>query len=165
MLTATKPLMSLTANDLMTSNVVMIPREMSLRKAAQLLSQHQISGAPVVDAEGRCIGVVSATDFIHWAQKDKDRPRTAAATADCHCAWQVIEPEELPLDQVGTYMTADPVMTPANTPIGTLARMMLDAHIHRVIVRDERRRPIGIVSSTDVLAAVAHAEPPRRHEP
>jgi CBS-domain-containing membrane protein len=33
---------------------------------------------------------------------------------------------------------------------------MLDAPIHRVLVVDERGRPVGIVSSTDVLAAVAH---------
>jgi predicted transcriptional regulator len=35
-----------------------------------------------------------------------------------------------------------------------LARMMLDAHIHRVIVVDEQNRPVGVVSSTDILAAV-----------
>jgi CBS domain-containing protein len=32
--------------------------------------------------------------------------------------------------------------------------MMLDAHIHRVVVVDKERRPLGVVSSTDVLAAV-----------
>ncbi len=36
--------------------------------------------------------------------------------------------------------------------------MMIDAHIHRVIVVDKDERPIGIVSSTDILAAVAHAD-------
>ena len=36
--------------------------------------------------------------------------------------------------------------------------MMLDAHIHHLIVVDERRRPVGIVTSTDILAAVAYLE-------
>jgi CBS domain-containing protein len=35
--------------------------------------------------------------------------------------------------------------------------MMIDAHIHRVIVVDEEERPIGIVSNTDVLAALAYS--------
>jgi CBS domain-containing protein len=41
-----------------------------------------------------------------------------------------------------------------------LARAMLDAHIHRVIVVDELQRPIGIVSTTDILAAVANRDLP-----
>jgi len=36
--------------------------------------------------------------------------------------------------------------------------MMIDAHIHRVIVVDEQQRPVGVVSSTDILSAVAYAE-------
>jgi CBS-domain-containing membrane protein len=40
--------------------------------------------------------------------------------------------------------------------------MKLDADIHRVIVVDKEDRPIGIVSSTDVLAAMAYAV--SRHE-
>jgi CBS-domain-containing membrane protein len=35
---------------------------------------------------------------------------------------------------------------------------MIDGHIHRIIVVDEERRPIGVVASTDLLAAVAYAE-------
>jgi predicted transcriptional regulator len=38
--------------------------------------------------------------------------------------------------------------------------MMMDAHIHRVIVVDSENRPIGVVSSTDILAAVARAAGP-----
>jgi predicted transcriptional regulator len=44
-----------------------------------------------------------------------------------------------------------------NTPIGDLARMMIDAHIHRLIVVDDAGRPAGVVSSTDLLAALAAA--------
>jgi CBS-domain-containing membrane protein len=35
---------------------------------------------------------------------------------------------------------------------------MCDAHIHRVVIVDERRRPVGVVSSMDVLAAVARMD-------
>jgi len=57
----------LQAADLISRDVVTIPEKMSLRAAAHLLFQNQISGAPVVDANGRCIGVLCASDFIHWA--------------------------------------------------------------------------------------------------
>jgi CBS domain-containing protein len=52
-------------------------------------------------------------------------------------------------------MTPDPVTAGPLTGIKDLARMMLDAHIHRIIVVDPNHRPIGVVSSTDILAAVA----------
>src|SRR5262245_55009740 len=68
MKTASKPLLALTARDLMTTDVVSVPQEMSLQGAARLLSRASISGAPVVDADGRCVGVLSATDFMVWAE-------------------------------------------------------------------------------------------------
>jgi CBS-domain-containing membrane protein len=70
----------------------------------------------------------------------------------------VVEVEKLPTDQVRGFMTANPVTTQPATSIRVLARMMIDAHIHRIIVVDEKRRPIGIVSSTDVLAALAYTD-------
>jgi CBS domain-containing protein len=48
----------------MTTTVVTVPETMSLRGAARLLSQASITGAPVVDHSGRCVGVLSATDFL-----------------------------------------------------------------------------------------------------
>jgi len=152
-----KPLLALTAGDLMTRAVVTIPQAMSLQSAARLLSQASISGAPVVDAAGRCVGVLSATDFVSWAQKPEGaakggRPEPAP---EVHSAWQVMDFEALPASEVSRYMTADPVTVAPSAPVGELARKMVDAHIHRVIVADEQGRPVGIVSSTDILAAVA----------
>ena len=69
---------------------------------------------------------------------------------------QVIE--NLPSDPVGRYLTADVVTVEAHTPLPELARLMLDAHIHRVVVIDEHGKPIGVVSSRDVIAAVAREE-------
>ncbi len=152
---ATKPFNSLTAADLMSREVTTIPRHLSLRTAAHLLSQARVSGAPVIDACGSCVGVISSTDFVHWAEGNQS-VRQDAGHSSCACSeWQVFEPEDLPTEEVGCYMTADPVTVTPNLRIGELARMMIDAHIHRVIVVDEENRPVGIVSSTDILAAVA----------
>src|SRR5262249_38660098 len=163
MIETAKPLLALTAADLMSRDVVMVPRAMSLRAAAHLLSEIQVSGAPVVDETGECVGVLSATDFMHSVgYGERCVPRPAYANPDCfHSPWQVSDEETLPTDEVGNYMTADPVTASPGPPIAELAGEVIDAHIHRIIVVDARRRPIGVVSSTDVLAAVAHAEPRR----
>jgi CBS domain-containing protein len=108
-----------------------------MRTAAHLLGKARISGAPVVDAVGRCVGVLSVADFFRGAVN-------ANLELD-------------PTDRVGEFMTADPVTVGPGTPIRQLARLMLDAAIHRVIVVDDQGRPIGVVSSTDVLAALAYS--------
>lgn len=153
-----KPLLALTASDLMTQTLVMVPREMSLPMAARLLSRADVSGAPVIDGAGRCVGVLSATDFIHWAESaERTRPVLHRRQEACE-AWQILDADELPEEAVGRFMTADPVTVSPTAGIGKLAHMMLDAHIHRVIVVDADHRPIGIVSATDILAAIARAE-------
>jgi CBS domain-containing protein len=151
MIPTTKPFLALTASDVMSREVEAIPREMPLRAAAHLLSQAHISGAPVVDAEGKCVGVLSATDFVRWAEE----PALAASRGCAHATWQVLDYDLIPAEEVSAYMTADPIVVPPHTKIANLAQMMLDAHIHRIIVVDQRQRPIGIVSTTDIVAAVA----------
>jgi CBS-domain-containing membrane protein len=143
-----------TAADLMTRSVVLVPKEMSLPGAARLLGQAEVSGAPVVDDEGRCIGVISAGDFLQHAKQEQHSPRICCTSVR---AWQILEGADLPNERVADLMTKDPVTVPPSTEIGELARMMTDAHIHRIIVVDEQQRPIGVVSSTDILATVAEA--------
>ena len=163
-MTIDKPLLSLTAADLMSPTVLTIPENMSLHGAAHLLAQAQISGAPVVNSDGRCVGVISAQDFVALADQG---PRSAKQPghAECFCsAWQIMNGDQLPEDVVRNYMTADPVTVSTGALVGALAQMMVDAHIHRVIVLDRSRRPIGVVSSIDVLAGVARAARADRSE-
>jgi CBS domain-containing protein len=140
----------------MSADVILIPSAMSLHKAAQLLSRANVNGAPVVDGRGHCIGVVSARDFLHWAEQEQgEQPRH---DEECMCsAWQLPENGGEQSGSVAEIMTRDPVLIAVGTPIGKISRMMLDAHLHRVVVVDAERRPIGVVSSTDILAAVYRA--------
>ena len=201
-----KSLQALTAGDLMSVDVIRLPEKMALRDAARLLLQNQISGAPVVDARGKCVGVISAVDCLRLSEKRPDAIRhpspplpitcpfqaeqrfwDSQAVTLCtlppgacpiqvkqegpdgeelivcsqpHCVlvdWQMVDVDKLSTDEVRRFMTPDPVTVQPATPVRVLARMMIDAHIHRVIVVDEEHRPVGIVSSTDLLAALAYA--------
>jgi CBS-domain-containing membrane protein len=158
MLATGKPLTDLTAADLMSCDLVLIPKHMDLRTAAHVLSRAQVTGAPVIDSHGALVGVISATDFLHWARED-ERERVRNCSEACVCAdWQMVDAQLLPPDSVGARMTRDPVTAPATASIHELARQMLNAHIHRVIIVDVDNRPVGIVSSTDILAALARLE-------
>jgi CBS domain-containing protein len=148
---ATRPLLALTAADLMMSPVVTIPHGTSLREAARLLHRSNISGAPVVDPDGRCIGVLSSSDFVTWAGAEGNNISFLAPWGE------MISIEESPDEEIRNYMTVQPVAVEPTTPIGELAQKMVDAHIHRVLVVADHGRPCGIVATTDILAAVARA--------
>ncbi len=125
-----------TAGDLMSRDVISVSCETPLREAGRLLLLHQISGLPVVEPGGTCVGILSATDLLRW---------------------QIMSEEQLPTETVGECMTPDPVTVAVDTPLTELARRMVDAHVHRVVVVDRRHRPVGLVSSTDILAEMARA--------
>lgn len=160
MQTLSLSLFALTAEDLMSRDVLTLTPWMSVQSAARALTQARIGGAPVVDERGQCVGVFSLADYSRRARSGQGEVPSEPSVPGCVCSdWEVVQEQwqTLPADIVKRYMTPDPVLVPPQTPLGELARLMVDAHIHRLIVAAEDRRPIGIVSSTDVLAAVTRA--------
>lgn len=159
-MTMTPDLFSLTAEDLMSREVITLAQDTPFPVAARSLSQAHVDGAPVLDRQGRCIGAFSAGDLERRAQCEQRAARMAPAVPGCVCSeWEVVEHDwdTLPADAVSWYMTARPALALPSTPIGELARMMVDGHVHWLIVASADRRPTGIVSSADVMAALARA--------
>lgn len=158
---APQTLFDLTAADLMNRTVITLRQNMQLPEAARVLARAHISGAPVVDDTGRCTGVFSTADIARLALRDADASSEGTTVSGCMCSdWKVQDLDDwdaFPVDFVGEFMTADPVMVSPTTPVRELARQMVDGRIHRLIVAGPDHHPLGIVSSTDVLAALARA--------
>jgi CBS-domain-containing membrane protein len=79
--------------NVMTANVMTVAPEASVHKAATLMSDHGVSGLPVVDADGRLAGIVTEGDLIlrhaaprpkHWWHRffAATPPATASASDD-----------------------------------------------------------------------------------
>ena len=155
---AARRLLALTAADLMTAPVMTIPHDTPLGEAARLLRGSHISGAPVVDAEGRYVGMLSSTDFVTWAGEGGEASQEGTQATCFISPWgEMIDIEDSPENEVRQYMTSRPITVAPATPIAELAQKMVEAHIHRVLVVVEHERPCGVVTSTDILAALAAA--------
>jgi CBS-domain-containing membrane protein len=152
MLSCHTKLFELTAEDLMSRNVICIPATASLRTAARQLIESGVSGAPVVDEEGCCLGVLSHTDLARFLAKDQACP---VSENEVFAEWQLDDVERLPGEEVTRYLTRGAITASALTRIGELAELMCDARVHRVLITDPRGKLVGIVSSLDVLRAVA----------
>jgi CBS domain-containing protein len=85
---------------------------------------------------------------------------TAVVCSEPHCVptdWQMVE-TEAPATVVRDIMTSSVVDVGPGANVTELARLMLDRGIHRLVVLDADRRPIGIVAVNDLLQVLAHPE-------
>ncbi len=151
-----KSLLGITAADLMSAPITSIPHDMLLKEAGHLLIRSSITGAPVVDADGNCIGILSASDFVGWAEAGGEMEEQKAGVSFIAPWGEVVSLDACEGCIVSRFMTKQPVTVPATMPIGDVAKSMINAHIHRVLV-SENNRPCGIISSIDIVAAVANA--------
>jgi CBS domain-containing protein len=146
----------LTAGDVLNRNLLVLPEQMSLVTAAHLLLERRLHLAAVTDASGRCVGVLSAVDILRWSlEAGRADLKGAAPTACVWCDWQVVDVESTERDEVLRYMTRDPLLVTSDTRLAEIAKDLIDPRRRPVIVVDEGRRPLGVVSSRDLLAAVA----------
>jgi CBS domain-containing protein len=141
--------------DVMTTAVVTVGPETSLKRVAELLAQHRISGLPVVDDEGVVLGVVSEADLLFkergaptgrstWLSRLTDpQERRERAKAGAHTA--------------GEAMTGPAITIAPFRPLATAAREMLEYGINRLpVVRNDRL--VGIVSRADLVRAFARSD-------
>ncbi|CAM3682642.1 CBS domain-containing protein [Parendozoicomonas haliclonae] len=153
---------NLTAGDVMTRKVYTVPLDWSVEQLSSFLTDHDISGAPVVDESGLLCGVVSATDIVHHtANGILDTNQRALYSRELGIGLQdsPLSADEMSMfheDIDQTAMVAD-IMTPvafsvdASMPLSKIADAMVRAHIHRVLVTEDKRL-IGIISVLDMLS-------------
>jgi CBS domain-containing protein len=63
------------ARDVMTNGVITVTSDTPVTEVAELLLEKGISAAPVEDAEGRLIGMISEADLMHRAEIGQDKPK------------------------------------------------------------------------------------------
>ncbi len=135
------------AKDVMNTNLVTVKENTPVKKVAELMLEHDISGIPVVDKRGKILGVVSELDLMR-KQIAPNEPRIWATL------WGMDENSvQKYVDALKKYMgkTAGEVMTsPALTvdvsdSLERAGNLMFDKQIKRVFVTDEGKLA-GVIS-------------------
>jgi CBS domain-containing protein len=151
-----RPLAHLRMADVMTRNPVCATPGMTVRQLATIFAERHISGAPVVGPDGRLVGIVSRTDLFrrvtHGATGD-----TAGATSSFlfDLLNDKVTPEQQPMPEqlltIGDFMNERVITATEDELLGVVARRIAEAHVHRVIVIDGNRKPVGVVTALDFL--------------
>lgn len=130
----------LTAGDVMSTDPITVEVDAPIEHASWLLRTFHVSGLPVIANDGSVVGVISETDFLHFADPD---------------VRQMIHHKRSGL-RVGEFMSTPALTVRPSTPLAEAARLMRDEHIHRVIVVDDDDRPIGVVAASDFVLGIAN---------
>lgn len=124
--------------DLMTPNPVSLRHDITVRDAARFLAERGIGAAPVVNDAGRAVGVLSRSDVLLAVNAGVDRA---------------------PIREV---MTPSVIAVGAGDTALDVSEIMVRHMVRRVFVVDGEGVPVGVVSTTDLLSALAElwGEPP-----
>ena len=137
--------MTMLARELMRTDLMTIPADSSLLEVQHLLVVAQISGAPVVDAGGAVVGVVSATDVLGALEQILDEDEDEGESDDLQERLEAITARDIASPQV--------VWVAADSSVSQVAVVMRREGIHRVLVGD-REHLEGILTTYDLLGAV-----------
>jgi CBS domain-containing protein len=151
------------AADVMTVNVITVTADTSVRDLATLLSEHGISGVPVVDADKHLIGIVSEGDLLHRAEVGTDRrtERRRSRWLDAFAADETVAQNYVKAHgrTVGDIMTREAITVTEATGLDEIADLLETKRIKRVpVVRDGVL--VGIVSRANLVRALAVTKPP-----
>ena len=150
-----------TVKDVMSALPVSVSKTASFREIVARLRECRVSAFPVLDADGKVIGVVSEADLlVKEAMTDEPSVVWGLLAGLVHHAARA---------KAGGVTAADLMTSPAVTigPDETVehaARLMYDQKVKRLPVVDQAGRPIGIISRTDVLAVFDRTDAEIREE-
>lgn len=168
MTTATKHLNALrltleadTAGDLMSPNPVSLRKDASVHEAIALLTDRNFDAAPVIDENGRPVGVVTVTDILVHDREYARYLKTGDTTARSDLR---VHGDQLPDDfgiEIVDRTSVQEIMTPAvftvdaDTPARMAVQKMLDLRVHHLFVADQDGVLVGVISTCDILRRLA----------
>jgi CBS domain-containing protein len=149
----------MTAKEIMTTDVITLTPETDIGRAAQLLLEKGINGAPVLDDEGRVVGILCQSDLV--AQQKRLPMPTVFTLLDSYVSLsssKQIEKEvrKIAALTVAEAMTPDPVTVQSDTTLETIAGLMVDSGFHTLPVVDQGTL-VGIIGKEDVLKTLLSA--------
>jgi CBS domain-containing protein len=144
------------ARDIMSRKVVTLGPEDSVTKAAKTLAEHRIGGAPVLDEEGRLIGMISESDLI--IQDIKLHFPTYLQFLDSYIYLGSLARFERELRKavgakVKDVMTREVFTTTPDATVQEIATLMVDENISRIpVVKDSL--VVGVVTKGDLVKSL-----------
>jgi CBS domain-containing protein len=151
--------MAAVVRDIMDPDPATVPPDTPVEEVVQMLRDHELPGLPVVDADGRCVGIVTEADLI---LPDDEGDLHIPHYINLFGGTIFLEPlsrfeERLRkafASKAEDMMTRDPDVVAPDTDVREAARLIHESGHNRLPVV-ENGRLVGVVTRVDVLGALA----------
>ena len=152
----------LTAESVMNPEVVHVAAGDRLQDAMRLMIESHVTGLPVLNESGKCVGVITASNLLAYEREYAEESEAGVVkhfNPDTR-RWESVRASAFGLEGFGEVlveevMERDVIYAHLSTPLREVAQAMQDAQIHRVFVRDGDDRLCGVVSSFDFVRIFA----------
>jgi CBS-domain-containing membrane protein len=134
--------------DVMNKDVVVVSPRMPLKEVARVLVNRHFSGVPVVDEDGKVLGVVSEADILA-----KERAPGGETSIFGHALEIETWADKHDARDAGDSMTAPAVTIGPLRSVSEAAALMLDRGVNRLPVVDADDKLVGIVTRADLVRA------------
>jgi CBS domain-containing protein len=138
--------------DLMSTDVVTIRPEETIKEAARLMVANRVSGLPVVDGRETLIGIVTEADFL---QREHDRESPSGGLLGA-----IFGPESSHSEAVtvGEVMSSNVITVAPDASVAEAARVLATGGIKRLPIVDPDGAVVGVISRADIVAAFARPD-------
>jgi len=144
----------------MTTPVLSVTDSSPLQEAVKLISEHHVSGLPVVDASGALVGELTEQDLMVRESGFDAGPYVMLLDAVIYLRnplnWDK-EVHQVLGSTVGEVMSKSPHSCKGDLPLPAAARLLHERSTQRLFVLDEANRPVGVLTRGDVVRALAQA--------
>jgi acetoin utilization protein AcuB len=139
--------------DWMTREIITVTPETALPEAHQIMMNEEIRRLPVVDKDGRLLGIITRGD-VRGAQPS---PATSLSIWELNYLLSQLKVEKI--------MTPEPITVDENATIGEAARIMLENRVSGLPVVDSAGKLAGIITESDIFSMVVLHEWSEDEEP
>jgi CBS domain-containing protein len=146
--------------DIMDADPVTVGEDATVEEVVRTLRGHELPGVPVVDADGRCVGIVTEADLV---LPDDEGDLHLPHYIDLFGGFVFLEPLQRFEERLrkafaakaSDMMSADPDTVGPDSSVNDAARVIHDSGHNRLPVVEEDGRLLGVVTRVDVLGALA----------
>jgi CBS domain-containing protein len=151
---------ALRVRDALTKDVVAVNADDSVQEALRLMVENHVSALPVVNGKELCVGILSSTDLLGLARDlNEELSEMQVAEFTPQSLIDQMAEQDFGRRRVHELMTEIVETVGPEAPLAAAARAMLRHQVHRLPVVNEQQRLVGIISTTDIIAAFVDAAP------
>ena len=145
-------------DEIMISDVVTVRVNDKIEDVAQVFYENDINAAPVVDQEGRCVGIITSHDVVEYETSRIEVNQEIQHGYYFNLAhYGETDPPRMSgvyYDEAGCHMSRTLITVSPDDPLSKVAQLMCGEHIHHMIVLDGNQQVVGLLSSLDILGQI-----------